>query len=226
MVGGDTAPRDNAMDMRVMVEVLSPSMEDSEHAHPRAKVLRISRGDPDRLRSRFEKNAVDDSFVVERDLGDLGREGEDDVEIRDRQELFLAISEPLSPGQSLTLRTVTVAARVVGMTDMATVGAMLGVAAKHCGSASFDRRHDAAFNPAKMTVVLMTVLGAVTVKDIRHLDERAQNEASRRRYDLYVEPIERADRPADDIGGDLRVERCGHQAPVAEERLDDADVRP
>jgi hypothetical protein len=46
------------------------------------------------LGRRLEQQVVDDGLVLVRDVGDLGRQREDDVEVSDRQQICLALGEP------------------------------------------------------------------------------------------------------------------------------------
>jgi hypothetical protein len=48
-----------------------------------------------------EQQVIDRRLVVERDVGDLGRQGEDDVEISDRQQVGLAFGQPGARGGAL-----------------------------------------------------------------------------------------------------------------------------
>jgi hypothetical protein len=57
-----------------------------------------------------QEGVVDGRLVLQRDGADRGRQGEDDVIVGNRQQLGLAVFEPLPRGCSLTLRAVAVAA--------------------------------------------------------------------------------------------------------------------
>ena len=63
-----------------------------------------------RLGRRVEQQAIDRGLVVECNVSDLGRQGEDDVEVSNRQQVGLALGEPGARGGALTLGTVPVAA--------------------------------------------------------------------------------------------------------------------
>ena len=90
-------------------------------------------------RRRPEQDVVDDRLVLQRDGGDRRRHGEDDVEVRHRQQLGLAISEPLRAGQTLALRAVPVAAGIVGDAGLAAILAALDMAAERRRPAGLDR---------------------------------------------------------------------------------------
>jgi hypothetical protein len=51
----------------------------------------IGRDGQHRLRRRLEQQVVDRRLVVEGDVGDLGRQREDNVEVADRQKVGLAL---------------------------------------------------------------------------------------------------------------------------------------
>ena len=69
-------------------------MEHGGDADPGAEMLGVSRDRQHRLGGGPEQQVVDDRLVLEGDVGDLGRQREDDVEIADRQQVGLALGEP------------------------------------------------------------------------------------------------------------------------------------
>ena len=54
----------------------------------------------------LEQQAVHRGFVLERDVGDLGGQREDDVEVTDRQQVGLALGQPGARGRALAPGTV------------------------------------------------------------------------------------------------------------------------
>ena len=85
-------------------------MEHCGDADARAEMLRIRRDRQHRLRCRLEQQVVDRRLVVEGDVGDLGGQREDNVEVADRQQVGLALGKPCPRRGTLALRTVPVAA--------------------------------------------------------------------------------------------------------------------
>ncbi len=73
-------------------------------------MARISGDVAQRLRRSAEQDGIDNALVLERDLRDLRRQGEDHVVVGHRQQLSLARLQPLRARQALALRTVPVAA--------------------------------------------------------------------------------------------------------------------
>src|SRR3546814_17142998 len=85
-----------------------------------------------------------------RSRGDLGGEGEDDVEIADRKQVGLAGLEPGACGGALASGAVPVPATVVRDPPVAAVGTGLDVPAESGGAAMLDRRHDLELVQAQM----------------------------------------------------------------------------
>jgi hypothetical protein len=69
----------------------------------------------------WKEDVVDNRLILQRDAGDRRRRLYHHVEIRHRQQLGLAIGEPLRAGQTLAPRTVPVAAGIVGDAGLAAI---------------------------------------------------------------------------------------------------------
>ena len=111
-VEGDAAAGDETMDMRVMGQRLSPGVQDGDEADLGAEAFGGERHE--RLGGGAHQQAVDRLLVLEGDLGRRRRQGEDDVEVGNRQQLGLTSGEPLRARRPLTLPAMAVSARVVG----------------------------------------------------------------------------------------------------------------
>jgi hypothetical protein len=70
-------------------------VEDGEEAELRTEELRVGRRLEERLRGGTEEDRVDDLLVAQGELGDLGRQGEDDVEVGNGEELVGPLLQPL-----------------------------------------------------------------------------------------------------------------------------------
>ena len=88
----------------------SPCVEHGGDADARAEVLGVSRDRHHRLRRRAEQQIVDEGLVLAGDVGDLGRQREDDMEVADRQQIGFALGQPDARSGALALRAVPVAA--------------------------------------------------------------------------------------------------------------------
>ena len=154
-------------------------MEHGGDADPCAEMLGIGGDRQHRLRRRAEQQVVDGGLVVEGDVGDLGRQGEDDVEVSDRQQVGLALGQPGARGGALALGAVPVAAAVIGDPPVAAVLAGLDMTAQGGRAAMLDRRHDLELMQAQMPGMGGPISGAGSTEDIGDL-ERGAHRLSRR----------------------------------------------
>ena len=92
------------------------------------------------LRRGLEQQVVDDRLVLIGDVGDLRRQREHHMKVRHRQQIGLALGQPLAGRSALALRAMPVAAAVVGDDG---VGAGLVLAARHMAA---ERRRAAALD--------------------------------------------------------------------------------
>src|SRR5271163_4696284 len=99
------------MDVGMMLQGLSPRVQDGGDAELGAEMPWIGGDGDERLGCRAHQDGIDPSLVLESDLGRRRRQGEDDVEVGHGQKLGLPCGEPLRPRQPLALRAVAVAAR-------------------------------------------------------------------------------------------------------------------
>jgi hypothetical protein len=143
-VGRKPAARHDAVGMWMMRQGLAPGVENGDHADLGAEVFWIGSDDAHRLGRSLEQDVVHDRLVLERDGGDGCWHGEDDVKIRDRQQVGLPIGQPLGACQALAFWAMPVATAVVGNADHAAAVALLDMAAERRGAASLDGGHDAA----------------------------------------------------------------------------------
>ena len=84
-----SAARHDAMDVRMMVQVLAPDMEHGEEADLGAEMLGIGGDDAQRLGCGPQQDGIDRLLVLEGDLGDRRGQREHDMEVRHRQQQHL-----------------------------------------------------------------------------------------------------------------------------------------
>ena len=107
------------MHMRMVVEVLSPGMEHGDGADLGAQMPGIGSNQAQGVGGRLEQQPIDELLAVKGDLTKRGRQGEDQMKIGHRQQLGLALDQPLDGRCPLTLRAVPVAAGIVSDADLA-----------------------------------------------------------------------------------------------------------
>ena len=88
--------RHDHVDVRMVRQRRAPGVEHGGDADARAKMTRVGGDGEHGLRCRPEQQVVHDRLVVQGDVGDLAGNGEDDVEIPDRQQVGLARGQPFA----------------------------------------------------------------------------------------------------------------------------------
>ena len=148
----------------------APGMQHGGQSDAGAKMLGVGGDGDQRFGRRLEQQVVDDGLVLPGNGGDRRRQGEHDVEVGNRQQLGFALGQPFLGGNSLALRTVAIAAGVVGDAHVRTILASLDMAAESRGTAALDGRHDLQLREAHLSGVGVAPGRAVAAKDIRQLD--------------------------------------------------------
>ena len=100
-----------------------------------------------------------------------------------------------------------VATRVVGDAGRTTIIALLDMAAERRRPARRDGAHDPSLDAPEMPGVRLPECFAMAAEDIRHLQSRSHGTRSAGWHDFQAEPIERARRVADRLGGDPGIAR-------------------
>src|SRR4030095_14620420 len=137
------------MQMGVMEQILAPGVKDAEKADFGAQMFGIGGDSAQRLRRGLKENAVDHSFVLVSNGGDLFRHCKDDMEV-----LAVAIV-----GNALVTAVLVIA--------------FFDVAAEGCRPADLDRTHDASLGSRQRTVMFIAVRFAIATEDLRPLDSPA-----------------------------------------------------
>ncbi len=146
-------------------EVLSPRVENGNEPglHPET----LTRKFRERLGGGLEKDVIENSPVSQGKGIELVRQGEDDMEVLNGEELFPPGLDPLLFLQELALGAVPVPARVVGYLEVAALLALVDVSPQCGSSADLDGVHGAQVSEGELMGV--SVRGAVSAEDVGHL---------------------------------------------------------
>lgn len=161
--------------MGMMRQRLPPGMQDGDDADFGAEPARIGGERRHRLGGGLEQDGIDDGLVLESDRGDRRRQGEDDVEIGNLQQIGFSRGEPLGSGFPLTLRTMPIAAGIIGDPRLAAVVAGFDVAAERLGSARNNGAHHAPLDPAEMACMQTAIGVAMPAQDVSDLQANAMH---------------------------------------------------
>lgn len=91
--------RNQEMKMRVVMKVLSPSMQYRHGTCGRAQIFLVS---AKRFQARpgdLEQRLIPGPFIVPQQLVQRWRNGKNQVKMRDRKQLFLPVTQPFFGGQ-------------------------------------------------------------------------------------------------------------------------------
>jgi L,D-peptidoglycan transpeptidase YkuD (ErfK/YbiS/YcfS/YnhG family) len=135
-------------------------------------------GDGDHgLGAGLEQQVVDHSLVLKGDVGDQAWQGKNEVEVADREQLGLTVRKPVPRSSGLTLRTMTVAAGIVGDNGMVAVLTTGDMATERCGSTTLDRAHHLELAKAQMTGIGNTPGGSMAAEDVRDLQSWTRHQS-------------------------------------------------
>ena len=154
------------MDMGVIGQVATPGVENPDHAQittQKARVLRqllCGRG-----RSAKEQ-IVEQPLLAARQGAQLGREGKGEHEVRGGQQQRLLPGQPVGRFVPLTLRAVTIAARMIIVLRLFTAIAGVDVTAQHGCATLHDSMHNLAVTGQKLVAKLGTVSRAILPEDV------------------------------------------------------------
>ena len=98
------------MDVGMMLEVLSPTMEHAEEPYVRAEVFGVAGKFEQRSGTGAKEQVIKQTLVLQDESGELVGQGEDDVEVRHGQQLGGTRGQPPGPRVALAPGTVPVAA--------------------------------------------------------------------------------------------------------------------
>jgi hypothetical protein len=109
-VGGKTASRNHVVYVRMMVKVLSPSVEHAQKPDVGPQMFRVAGEFEQRCRTSSEQQIVKQSLVLQHERREFVGQGEDDVKVRDGQQLSPALGQPSGARVALTSGAVPVTA--------------------------------------------------------------------------------------------------------------------
>ena len=146
---------------------LSPRVEDAQEADLRAQVLGIPRDLEQRGRTRLKEQCVDECRVSATQRQQRVWQGEDDVDVRDVEQLTLARRQPPLARLRLALRTVPIPTRIVRKRPMSGA-ALIDMPTEASRPTSVKRAQHGALLHAHPRMPLEEVL-TLRVEDIGHL---------------------------------------------------------
>jgi len=144
VVGRESAGGDHTMDMRMMLELLVPGVEDTEEANLGAHMPGMARDFEQGLGAGTEQQIVENLLVLQSQGCQKMRKGEDHVHVAGGQEFLPTRLQPAVAGRGLTLGRVPISAAVVRDGAIPAAGTLIAVPAERGGAATLDGRQNLA----------------------------------------------------------------------------------
>lgn len=110
----ETAGGNNAVEMRMQSQVLSPGVQDAEEADLGSEVLGVGGNLKHGLGGGAEEQIIEQPWIALTERVQLVGQGKDDVEVRYAEQVLFAPCEPALARLGLALGTVPVATGVIG----------------------------------------------------------------------------------------------------------------
>lgn len=171
-IGSDPAAGHDAMQMRMMEQVLSPRMKHREKAYFCTEMSGIGSNSSKGLGGGAKEDIVDHVLVLIGDSSNFLGQGKNEVKIADREKLCLAVLEPAGTGKRLAFGAVSISTGIVSRSYVTAGVAPFQVAAEGDGTAAFNSAHYAPLSVREGSCVLLPILRAIAAENIRHLELR------------------------------------------------------
>src|SRR5579871_5826205 len=158
------------MDMGMESELLTPGMQHAEEANFCAEMSRIAGDFEKSFRAGAEQQIVDDFLVLQGQCCELSRKYEDYMDIARRKKFSLPCGDPAFASRRLTLRTVAVAAGVIGDGGaMPAAGAFIEMTAECGGTTARDGQQHFDVLPAEPLAISFEESSSRVADEIGHL---------------------------------------------------------
>jgi len=155
--------------VRVQEQVLAPGVENAGDADLRAQMPGIGRHFERSGGTGGEQQIVKAARVIKGQHIQFVRHGEDHVKVAGRKQFLLSCSEPAFARLSLALRTVSVAARIVGDGSVSASGTGIDMASEGSRTAALDGTKRLELLKAKARSILVEEAVALRAEDVGHL---------------------------------------------------------
>ena len=142
MIEGQSARGHDAVHVRMVLHSLSPAMEHAKETDLGTQMFGITSGFDEGFGTEAQQHRVDQFLVLECELRQQARHGEDDVSVGHRKKFFPSPLDPAPAGVGLTFRAVPITARVIGGAGISATSTLVEMPAESGGPAAFDSSQD------------------------------------------------------------------------------------
>jgi hypothetical protein len=188
-VGGQPATGDETVEVQMLRQILPPRVQDGGDADRAAEMPRVSPKGEERVGGRSKQQRIDHARIPLSQRVEGVRQGEDDMKVRDREQLGLAGREPGLARGGLTLRAVPIPAAVVRDPDRPAAVTRLLMTAEGRGPTRRDRTQGAVLHGRQPVGTRIRVPGRTD--DVRELERQHRAGRARRRGTHRATPVRR-----------------------------------
>lgn len=209
-------------------QILSPAVKDRGEADLGTEMFGIAREGGERTSDRIKEKAEDDPLVPQGQRVEAVRDGEDEMEVRGGEQAFHPLLHPLGLLQALALRTVAIAARVVGDANMSASATTVPMSTQGRRTTRLQMSHDPKLRRRGTTGT--AILAPVGSENVGHLEMRSPDllgHGLAQDVAFWVaQNVQRTANPLEMSRTDGGVP-CGHlQMPMSEKGLNHPKVDP
>src|SRR5713101_831623 len=170
MIWREAARGNGAVNVGMQEQVLSPSMQDADHADLGAQVFAIDGDLEQGLSTGGEQQVVEQTRVLQRQHIDFVGHSEHDMEVAGGQEFAFAGRQPALARLRLALGAVPVSARVVGDSLMTAARAGITMTSQRSGATAQNGTKGFALLKVKARSIAIQEAIALRAKDVGHLE--------------------------------------------------------
>ena len=172
MIRSEAAGGNYAVDMRMKLQSLIPTMEHAEETDLGSKMSRIASNLKQGLGAGMKEQVVDEPFVLQGERGQFARQREDGMDIAGGHKLPFARLEPAHARVALAPWAMPVSARVVrDFGRMSAAGAAVAMSTQRGGAATHDGQQHLLVLPADPLATAFDECLPRTANNVGHLQE-------------------------------------------------------
>jgi hypothetical protein len=151
-------------------EGLAPGVKNGQEADLRTEVLGIGCNLEKGRSAGLEQQGEQDSFVLPHHGNERVWDGEDEMEVANRQQFILTLRHPLIASVGLALGAVPVAARVIRDGLVSAVRTLIAMTTERCRATASNGVEDLALRPGQGCSIVFSKSVACIVNHIGHLE--------------------------------------------------------
>ena len=170
VVGRRPPGRNDAVNMRMWFERLAPGVKNGQESNLRTEVLSIGCNLEKSLGASVEQQGEQYPFVLPDQRNERVWEGEDEMEVANRQQFILTLCHPLIASVGLALGAVPITARVIGDGLVSALRTLIAMTTERCRATASDGVEDLALRPGQRRSIVFAKSVTRVVNHIGHLE--------------------------------------------------------